>query len=180
MDGELQQVKSMNLKDKIDPKLDLILERDVELKPSQLYKAWTQPEILMQWFCPLPWKTVECEIDLRPGGIFRTVMQSPEGEKFPNSGCFLEVVKNRKLIFTDALLPDFRPVEKPASGAGLYFTGIISFEPMGNGTKYIAIAMHKDEEDCKKHAAMGFHQGWGIALDQLIAVVGKSLTRIAS
>ncbi len=51
---------------------------------------------------------------------------------------------------------------------------MILFEPHGSGTKYTAIAIHGDEEGAKKHADMGFHEGWGKALDQLVALV-KSL-----
>lgn len=157
----------------VDAKFDLMLERTIALKPEQIWKAWTTPEILMKWFCPVPWRTTECEIDLVPGGVFRTVMQSPEGAKMPNLGCFLEVVENKRLVFTDALLPGFRPAAKPESGAGLMFTAFILLEAFEGGTKYRAVAKHKDEIDRQKHADMGFHQGWGIALDQLIKEVSR-------
>lgn len=146
-----------------DPRLDLVLERVVDVPPSLVWKAWTTPEHLMQWFCPKPWTTIECEIDLRPGGIFKTVMCSPEGEVMPaGAGCYLEVVENEKLVWTDALLPGYRPAGEA------FFTGMLLLEPHGTGTKYTAIAMHKDEESAKQHAEMGFLEGWGIALDQLV------------
>lgn len=92
----------MNKNDhKLDPKLDLVLERIVEVPKELVWKAWTTPDIIKQWYTPVPWKTVECELDLRPGGMFRTVMQSPEGENFPNMGCYLEVIPNEKLVWTD-------------------------------------------------------------------------------
>jgi uncharacterized protein YndB with AHSA1/START domain len=91
------------------PELDLTLVRTVDVPPSFVWDAWTQPELLKRWFCPLPWQTVEAEIDLRPGGIFRTVMRGPDGTEFPNTGCFLEVVPARRLVWTGALGPDFRP-----------------------------------------------------------------------
>jgi len=148
---------------KTDPKLDLVLERIVDVSPELVWKAWTEPKHLMQWFTPAPWKTVDCEIDLRPGGIFRTVMRSPEGQDMDNAGCFLEIVEHRKLVFTDALLPGFRPRD------GGFFTGIVTIEPVKGGTKYTAIAVHKDEAGKKAHEDMGFHSGWGTALDQLVA-----------
>lgn len=148
---------------KTDPKLDLVLERIVDVPPELVWKAWTEPKHLMQWFTPAPWKTVDCEIDLRPGGIFRTVMRSPEGKDMDNAGCFLEIVEHRKLVFTDALLPGFRPRD------GGFFTGIVTIEPVKGGTKYTAIAVHKDEAGKKAHEDMGFHSGWGTALDQLVA-----------
>ena len=146
----------MNLKNKLDPKLDLVLERTIDVPRGLVWKAWTQPEHLKKWFCPLPWTTVDCEIDLRPGGIFRTVMCSPEGKEIPNLGCYLEVVPNERLSWTDALLPGFRPSVSPTSGAGMLFTAVILLEPSGKGTKYTAIAIHKDETDRKKHEEMGF------------------------
>lgn len=147
----------------IDPKLDLILERNIDVPVELVWKAWTEPKHLMQWFTPAPWKTVDCEIDLRPGGIFRTVMRSPEGQDMNNIGCCLEVVHHRKLVFTDALLPGFRPRDDG------FFTGVVLMEPAKGGSKYIACAIHKDEAGRKTHEEMGFHSGWGTALDQLVA-----------
>jgi uncharacterized protein YndB with AHSA1/START domain len=71
-----------------DPDLDLVLERTVPVSPERVWAAWTQPELLMQWFTPAPWKTVACELDLRPGGRCATTMESPEGEQHPNVGCW--------------------------------------------------------------------------------------------
>src|SRR5688572_24596125 len=96
-----------------DPRLDLVLERVVAVPPEKVWAAWTRPEHVVKWFTPRPWSTVDCEIDLRPGGIFRTVMRSPEGEDHENVGCFLEVVENRRLIWTDALGPGWRPKSEP-------------------------------------------------------------------
>lgn len=157
----------------INPKLDLKFERVVSLQPDQLWKGWTDPDTLMKWFCPRPWKVVACTIDLRSGGEFATTMQSPEGQNFPNSGCFLEVIPNRKLVWTNALLPDFRPAVIKDDTLGFAFSATIEFTPMSGGTKYTAIVRHGDEASCQKHAAMGFQEGWGIALDQLIELYKK-------
>ena len=162
----------------LDPKLDLSFERIVDTPKELIWKAWTQPEHLKPWFCPLPWKTIDCEIDLRPGGIFRTVMLSPEGKEFPNLGCYLEVVENERLVWTNALLPGFRPAsasthEAEETGA-FFFTATIQLAAHGTGTKYTAFVRHGDEAACRKHADMGFQKGWGIALDQLLVYVRKA------
>lgn len=156
-----------------NPELDLVLERIVDVPPELVFKAWTTPEQVKQWFTPAPWQTVDCEIDLRPGGVFRTVMRSPEGQEHPNVGCYLEVVENRKLIWTDALQPGYRPAHSApwAPGSVGFITAIISFEPHGKGTRYTAIAIHKDEACRKAHEEMGFRDGWGTVLDQLVAMV---------
>lgn len=152
----------------MNPDLDLLLEREVDVPPEAVWAAWTTPEQLMQWFCPLPFTTIKCEIDLRPGGQFHTTMRSPDGEEFPGTGCYLEVVPNKRLVFTSALGPGFRP--NVLGPNDFPFTAVISLEPMKGGTKYSALAMHPDKAICAKHAEMGFHDGWGKALDQLVAL----------
>lgn len=158
-----------------DPALDLVFERIVDVPRERLWAAWTTPDLLKKWFTPAPWTTVDCEIDLRPGGIFRTVMRSPEGQEFPNCGCYLEIVPNERLVWTSALGPGFRPANRTAEPghecAELMMTAIISLETQGGATKYTAHVLHGDAESCKRHEAMGFHQGWGAAFEQLLGVV---------
>src|SRR5438309_7366408 len=119
-----------------DPKLDLFFERIVDVPRELVWRAWTTPELLKKWFTPVPWRTVDCEIDLRPGGIFRTVMRSPEGEDFPAGGCYLEVIENERLVWTSVLTAGFRPTPQSANPDHneLAFTGVISLEPSGKGT----------------------------------------------
>jgi uncharacterized protein YndB with AHSA1/START domain len=157
----------MNVAEEIDfdPKLDLKLERIVPVSPELVWKAWTEPKHVVHWFTPAPWKTNACEIDLRPGGTFRTVMQSPEGALVDNTGCFLLVEMGRRIVFTDALLPGFRPNETS------FMTASVLIEAHPEGTKYTAIAKHKNETDRQTHVDMGFHTGWSAALDQLVEYV---------
>ncbi len=160
-----------------DPRLDLVLERVVDVPPERVWLAWTTPDQLKKWFTPAPWKTVGCEIDLRAGGIFRTVMRSPEGQEFVNTGCYLEVAENERLVWTNALAPGFRPLGVPVVPVGEHvtfaFTAAISLAREGSGTKYTALVMHGDEAGRGRHEKMGFHQGWGTALDQLVAMVKR-------
>lgn len=149
-----------------DGHLDLVLSRTIAVPRALVWRAWTDPAILPQWFAPRPWTTVACEIDLRLGGAFRTTMRSPEGQEFPSAGCILEVVHERRLAFTDALQPGFRPSEKP------FFTAIVTMEDApGGGTIYTARALHRNDADRDAHAAMGFEFGWNQCLDQLVEVM---------
>jgi uncharacterized protein YndB with AHSA1/START domain len=165
---------------KFEPGLDLIIERIVEVPRELIWQAWTTPEKLMPWFCPLPWKTVECEIDLRVGGKFYTVMQSPEGQKFPNTGCYLELIENEKITWTNALEPGFRPVKPPEASPGhecaeFLMTATIMLESHEKGTKYTALVQHVNTEARIAHAKMGFEEGWGTCLDQLVAILKKGV-----
>lgn len=153
----------------IDPNLDLVLERVIPVSLDKIWRGWTEPALLTQWFTPKPWETVKAEVDLIPGGKFVTVMRSPEGEEFPSEACFLEVAPYTRLVWTSALMRDYRPQAAPLGG--FLFTCTLTFEPEGTGTKYKAIARHMNEADADAHSKMGFHDGWGAALDQLVALM---------
>lgn len=147
---------------------DLVLTRVIDAPREKLFRCWTEPTLLKQWFAPLPWTTPVVETDPRPGGRSHFVMRSPEGQDYPNSGVYLEVVKNEKIVFTDAYTKAWEPAEKP------FFTGIITFEDLGGGkTKYTATARHWRAEDREAHEKMGFHEGWGICADQLAALAAR-------
>jgi uncharacterized protein YndB with AHSA1/START domain len=120
---------------------------------------------MLQWFTPAPWKTTHVETDVRPGGSSYIVMQGPDGTEMPNRGIYLEVVKNEKLVFTDAYTSAWQPSENP------FFTCILTFEDAGNGqTRYTARALHWTKENREAHEKMGFHEGWGVAADQMTAL----------
>jgi uncharacterized protein YndB with AHSA1/START domain len=145
----------------LDPKLDLMVERVVRTTAERAWAAWTEPDHVRQWYAPAPGVISECEIDLRPGGIFRFVPRQPDGTEKPFTCCYLEVVPHRRLVWTDALCPGYRPA---ASG---FFTAEMTLEPQGNTTLCRAVAMHRSADDRNRHAAMGFYDGWGTVLDQL-------------
>jgi uncharacterized protein YndB with AHSA1/START domain len=163
---------------------DLHLERLIDVPKEAVWRCWTEPALLLPWFCPLPWKTIACEIELRPGGVFSSTMQSPEGETMPtNSGCILEVVPNRRFTWTNALLPDYRPSltfeQCGTDDPGFMFTATIELDDhptaTGMGTRYRVRVQHANEAGAQKHAAMGFEAGWGAALDQMVSMIHKGL-----
>lgn len=151
-----------------DSDLTLQLVRDVPISPEQCFEGWTVPQRLMQWFCPRPWRVVACTIEPRPGGAFCTTMQSPEGQTQPEGiGCFLAVQAPHRLVWTNLLGPGFRPQAIAHPGFG--FVCELQFTPLpGGGTRYEARVRHVDAAGRDAHAAMGFEQGWAIALSQLV------------
>lgn len=153
----------------IDPKLDLVFERHTNVTVEKLWKAWTDPNILMQWFCPRPWKVSSCRIELKPGGEFYTLMEGPQGESIPNNGCFLEIIENKKLVWTGMMTKGFRPA--PINPSGFQFVAYILFTKTTDGSHYKAIVSHTDEEGRLKHENMGFQEGWGAAFEQLLKIM---------
>lgn len=144
---------------------ELVLTRILDAPREKIYRAWTEAELLKQWFAPLPWTTPSAKLDVRAGGTSNVTMRSPEGVDYPNSGVYLEVVPNEKLVFTDAYTEAWKPSEKP------FMTVVLTFEDAGPGkTKYTAVARHWSTEDRDAHEKMGFHEGWGQCAGQLEAV----------
>ena len=154
----------------LDPARDLELDRVLNAAPALVWRCWTEPALICQWFCPKPWYVSEAVVDLRPGGRFFTLMNGPGGERIPNDGSFLDVVPQTKLVFTNIFAADFEPVAAPESGAGLSFAAILTFTPNGNGTDYRAVVRHRTAADAETHRQMGFHNGWGTAAAQLDAL----------
>lgn len=147
---------------------ELVLTRIINAPREKVYDAWTQPELMKQWFTPRPWTTPVVETDVRPGGASLIVMRGPDGNEFPNRGVYLEVVPNERLVFTDAYAKAWEPSEKP------FMTVMLTFEDAGDGkTKYTARARHWTVADREAHEKMGFHPGWNKATDQLEALLSQ-------
>lgn len=143
---------------------ELVLTRLIDAPREKLYRCWTEPELVKQWFAPLPWTTSSARMDVRSGGSSIIVMRSPDGTEHPNPGVFLEVVPNERLVVTDAYTEAWIPSAKPL------MTLVLTFEDEGGQTRYTARARHWNAADCEAHEKMGFHQGWGICTDQLTAL----------
>ncbi len=143
---------------------ELVITRLIDVSREKLYRCWTEPDLIKQWFAPRPFTTPVVETDVRPGGSSLIVMRTPDGNDMPNRGVYLEVVPNEKLVFTDAFTEAWTPSAKP------FMTGILTFEDEGGKTRYTARVRHWTKEDKEMHENMGFHQGWGICTDQLAAL----------
>jgi uncharacterized protein YndB with AHSA1/START domain len=146
-------------------KYELVLDLTLDAPADKLYRCYTDPKLLQQWFAPKPWTIKSVDTDIRPGGRFNFVMASPEGQEFPNSGIVLAAEPNKRLVTTDAINPTtYEP-------AGPFMVAEVTFQDLGNGkTKYRAVARHWNEETQKQHEQMGFHEGWGQTARQLEAL----------
>jgi uncharacterized protein YndB with AHSA1/START domain len=144
---------------------DLILKCTIQAPPEKVFQAWTQPDLIKRWFTPPPWTTVHAETDVRPGGSTLIVMRGPDGTEVPNRGVYLEVVENRRIVFTNAYTQAWEPSDKP------FMTVILTFEDNAGSTNYTALVRHWSIADREAHEKVGFHVGWPIATDQLAALV---------
>lgn len=158
----------MNIVDQSFPAdRELSITRILGAPRDKIYRAWTEPDLLKQWFAPKPFETAHAELDVRPGGSSLIVMRTPDGTEMPSRGVYLEVMKNERIVFTDAFTSAWEPSEKP------FMTVILTFESLDQSTRYTARARHWSSADREMHESMGFHEGWGQCADQLLEVALK-------
>ncbi len=141
---------------------DLRLDIVIDAPRAAVWRCWTEPELIQQWFCPKPWRVSHAEIDARAGGRMNTVMEGPNGERFENVGAWLEVEHERRLTFTDGYSEGFVPASSH------FMTGYLELaDAPGGKTHMIWGARHASAEDTEKHLQMGFMEGWQAAALQL-------------
>lgn len=149
-----------------DPKLDLTVSRIIAGPRSAVWGAWADPRSFEQWWVPRPEICRVRDMDLRPGGSFRTEIRQDGSEFSPHlTGCFLAVDDLERIVFTDALLAGWRPAEQS------FMTAVVTMKDHPGGTEYTATAMHRDVSDRDRHEQLGFHDGWGTVTRQLAELV---------
>ncbi|MFJ4225083.1 SRPBCC domain-containing protein [Microbacterium sp. NPDC089695] len=153
----------------IDPHLDLTIERIIQAPASRIWRAWTEPEELAQWWVPAPSRTRVDALDVVPGGAFVTSMsEDGEGEFVPHTdGIFLVVEPPRRLVFTNVIDRSWHPAAPTPVG----MTAEVRLEDHEDGTRYRAIVRHASPADRDTHDALGFHEGWGAVTAALAALV---------
>ncbi|MGK7654290.1 SRPBCC family protein [Roseovarius sp. B08] len=145
----------------LNPETDLSFTRTLNAPRALIWGCWTTPEHIKHFFVPKPHSIESCEIDLRVGGRFNTVM-NVDGHLMDNKGVYLEVVEMERLVFTDTYTEGWAPVPDP------FMTAILDLEDDGQGgTIYTATARHRSPEAKKTHEDMGFFDGWGTVATQL-------------
>lgn len=149
---------------------DLEISRFLAVSRERVWRAWSDPARLAQWWCPKPWVTEVRKFDFRAGGDFHTYMTGPDGKggtgESDNPGCFLEIVPMERIVGTSVMVGGWRPVT-----AWMPMTSIIEMRDEAKdgvqGTRYVARVLHLNEADRRRHEEMGFHEGWGTCISQL-------------
>ncbi|MFO1338306.1 MAG: SRPBCC family protein [Burkholderiaceae bacterium] len=147
---------------------DLVISRLLRAPRAAVWRAWTDPALLAQWWCPKPWTTEVRAFELRPGGAFHTFMSGPDGGSSDNPGSFLEIVPRERIVFSSMLVGGWRP-GTPWMG----FTAVIALADEDGGTRYTATVMHPDRATRDRHEKMGFFDGWGACIGQLETLAGQ-------
>ena len=138
----------------------LTLKRTFNAPIKLVWKAWTQPEHVINWWGPKGMKIEVVEHDFRVGGKWKYVMPMPDGNEFISDGEYLEIVEFKKIITT----ANFKPMTEGVEIQAL-------FEENGVKTNFTFNVVHPTEEYCKQQEKMSFYNGWGSAFDRLESFV---------
>lgn len=152
----------------IDPTLDLALQRVIRAPRSAVWRAWTDPVHLQQWWVPAPTIARIDQFDVSPGGAFVTSM-SDDGDAFmPHTDSIFPVIEPKtRLVFTNAVNSAWRPT----APAPVPMTAEIALADHPEGTDYRVVVRHGDPADRDRHEQLGFFDGWGSVTAALAELV---------
>ena len=139
----------------------IVIARDFDAPPHLVWKAWTTPELIRQWWTARRGEATVCEMDLRVGGKWRYVMVTPGGQEVGFHGECLEIVPNERLVSTEA----FEGIPDADANAS---TNTMTLTPLDGGrTRLEILVEHKNKEGRDMHLASGMEDGLQDALDLL-------------
>ena len=151
---------------------EIVITRVFNARRELVFKAWTDPKHVVQWWGPKGFTTRVTELDLRPGGKWRYVMIGPDGTEYPAKGVFREIVPLERIVTSDEFDEGFEKVMNADLPRGMVTTAV--FEDLGSNTKLTLRIMHESTEDRRKHEKMGVIEGWNSSFDCLDELLAKA------
>ena len=146
---------------------EITITRVYDAPAGFLFEAWSKPEHVMKWFGPKGWPLTLCEMDFRPGGSFRFAMTGASGKQnTPFGGTYHTIEAGRRIVYDNGF-------ETPGAERMLI---TVTFEEVAGRTTLTIHTLFSSAEMRELHAAAGFEQGFGSALDQLgeaVAAMGR-------
>ena len=139
----------------------LTITRILNAPREVVFKAWTDPAQLAQWWSPHGFTRSVSELDARPGGVMRGAMRGPDGTAYPDTGMFHEIVPPERLVFTSVGIAD------EAGRPLLEVRNTVTFDDLGRRTK---LTLHAEVVTAAPEVAgalAGMAEGWSQSLDKL-------------
>jgi len=148
-----------------EPERDLVVTCIIDAPRALVFQAWSDAKHLARWWGPAGWTNPVCEVDLRPGGVMKIVMRSPDGVEHPMRAVFQEVVPLERIVFITSVFEDEKGV------AALEVHNTVTFADQNGKTNLIMHARVLKATPQVAGAVAGMQQGWTQSLDRLAAHV---------
>jgi uncharacterized protein YndB with AHSA1/START domain len=144
---------------------ELVITRLLDAPRALVFRAWTEPRHLAQWWSPRGFTNPVCELDLRPGGRIRIDMRAPDGVVYEMGGAFEEIVEPERLVFTSTAGRDAdgRPM--------LENRNTVTLEDAAGKTKVTVHILVLRAAPEMAGALAGMEQGWTETVEKLAAHV---------
>jgi uncharacterized protein YndB with AHSA1/START domain len=146
--------------------------REFDAPVALVWKAWSEPELLDQWWAPKPWKANTIEMSFKTGGAWRYYMEGPDGSRHYCRADYESVVPNKSFTGLDA----FTDEKGNISNDMPRMKWNTAFAESGKKTKVEIVVSFDSLEDLEKIVEMGFKEGFAMAhgnLDELLASLQK-------
>ncbi|MET0945989.1 MAG: SRPBCC domain-containing protein [Flavobacterium sp.] len=148
------------------------VKREFNASLDNVWSAWTEPEILDQWWAPAPWKAKTKSMDFKTGGRRLYAMVGPGGEEHWAIADFTSITPKSNFKYLDAFSDSDGNLNKdfPRSDWN------VNFSEQGASTIVDIAIKHQNLSDLEKIIEMGFKEGFTIAmegLDEIFAAQGK-------
>jgi len=142
------------------------LARVFDAPRALVWKAWTDPKMMAQWFGPRGFTNPVCELDVRVGGSLRIVMRGPDGNDYPMKGVFREVFAPERLVFTNiAIDNDGRHLLEGET--------TVTFAESNNGTTLTLRTHAVGLVPIATQMLAGMEAGWTQSIDKLEELVER-------
>ncbi len=147
---------------------DVVIKREFNARRDLVFKAWTDPKYVAQWWGPNGFTNPVCELDVREGGAIRIHMRDPQGTIYPMAGFFGEIVKPERLVFTSIPLDE--------KGEPLFkVLNTVTFVEK-DGKTLVAVHAHVLTAVTGAEVYLsGMEEGWSQTLGRLEAFVKENL-----
>jgi len=151
----------------------ILVSREFEAPLADVWKAYTDPKLLDQWWGPSPWRAETKKMNFKPGGYWLYAMVGPEGEKHWARMDYLAVDPLKSFDVQDSFADENGVINRdmPVS------KGRSSFTKTAKGTRVDFKLIYSTEEQLQKIVEMGFEQGITQCMDQLEAMFAKNLVK---
>ena len=139
----------------------ILIEREFDAPKQLVYRAWTTPELVRQWWHAKRGEVTVAEIDLRVGGRWRWVMVTPDGFEVGFHGEYREIVPDERLVTTEVY--EGIPVPEGESEEGALNT--LTLTEADGRTTLSLLVQHASQESRDMHINSGMEDGLQDALD---------------
>lgn len=146
---------------------ELNITRVFDAPRELVFKTWTDPKYVAQWWGPKDFTNPVCELDARPDGAIRIDMTGPDGTVYPMGGTFHEIAEPERLVFTSSAIKD----EK--GNPLLEVRNTITFAVHNSRTKLTLQASVVKSAPETARALDGMDEGWRQSLDRLEELLDK-------